>query len=199
VWNIEYRRIGGGGGYPTTFLDVADGVDLLRRMAAAQRLDLNRVVFSGHSAGGHLALWAAARGRLPRSSPLWRARPVTPDAVVTLAGINDLEAYRATGPAACGGPGTIDGLTGAPRAGDVFADTSPPRLLPIGVRHVVVSGARDPIVPPRFGSEYATTAAARGDRVQAVELAGAGHFELIDPTAPAWTRIRGVIQALLAN
>jgi acetyl esterase/lipase len=199
VWNLEYRRVGGGGGYPATFLDVADGVDQLRRMAPAHGLDLNRVVFSGHSAGGHLALWAAARARLPRSSPLWRAKPLTPASVVTLAGINDLEAYRAAGPEACGGPETIDGLTGAPRTGDVFADTSPPRLLPLGVRQVVVSGALDPIVPPRFGAAYASTAAARGDRVLAIELQRAGHFELIDPTAPAWSRVRAVLQALLAD
>jgi acetyl esterase/lipase len=199
VWNLEYRRVGGDGGYPATFQDVADGVDFLRRLAAVNGLDLNRVVLSGHSAGGHLALWAGSRERLPRSSPLWRRNPLKVRGVVTLAGINDLEAYRATGPEACGGPKTIDGLTGAPRAGDVFADTSPPRLLPIRMRQVVVSGAVDPIVPPRFGAEYASTAAARGDPVQAIELAGAGHFELIDPTAPAWSRIRGIMQALLAD
>ena len=199
VWNLEYRRIGGGGGYPATFDDVAAGVDRLKTFARARDLDLRRVVLSGHSAGGHLALWSAARSRLPRTSPLWRADPLKVRGVVALAGINDLAAYRARGPEACGGPGTIDALVDAARTGDVYADTSPPRLLPLGVRQVVISGGLDPIVPPRFGSDYAALAAGRGDRALPVELAEAGHFELIDPTAPAWSRVRAVIGALLAD
>jgi acetyl esterase/lipase len=199
VWSLEYRRLGGGGGYPATFHDVAAGVDHLRALAGKHPLDLGRVVVSGHSAGGHLALWTAARSRLPRSSPLWRAKPLKVRGVVTLAGINDLAAYRATGPEACGGPATVDGLVGAPRAGDLYADTSPPKLLPLGVRQVVISGALDHIVPPRFGAAYASEAAARGDRVLPVELPHAGHFELIDPTAPAWTRVRASLDALLAR
>jgi acetyl esterase/lipase len=200
VWNLEYRRIGHpGGGYPGTFADVSAGVDHLRRIAGEHRLDLGRVVLSGHSAGGHLALWAASRAKLPAASPLRVASPLPVRGVVTLAGINDLEAYRATGPQACGGPPTIDGLVGAPGArADVYADTSPPRFAPLAVRQVVVSGALDPIVPPRFGEAYATAAAARGDRVLEVTLPRAGHFELIDPTAAAWTRIRGVMDAMLA-
>jgi acetyl esterase/lipase len=199
VWNLEYRRVGGEGGYPATFQDVADGVDQLRRMAGPSALDLDRVVISGHSAGGHLALWAAARERLPRSSPLWRAKPLKPRGVVTLSGINDLEAYRQSGPEACGGPATIDGLVGAPGARpDVYADTSPSRLLPLRVRQVIVSGPLDRIVPTRFGEDYARLAAAKGDRVQAVEISGAGHFELIDPRSHAWVRVRAFYDALLA-
>ena len=199
VWNIEYRRIGEqGGGYPTTFKDVAAGVDHLRRLAPAYNLDLNRVVLAGHSAGGHLALWAAARGRTPQASPLRQERPLPVRGVVTLAGINDLAAYRASGPAACGGPETIDALVGAARRrGDVFADTSPAALLPIGVPTTVVSGALDPIVPPRFGRDYAAAAAGRGDRVGERTIPGAGHFELIDPTSPAWAEVRrAVLQRL---
>ena len=66
VWNVEYRKLGeAGAGYPGTFLDVADAVDRIRDAAKAHRLDPRRVVAVGHSAGGHLALWAAARHRLP--------------------------------------------------------------------------------------------------------------------------------------
>ena len=178
VWNLEYRRIGHpGGGYPGTFTDVSAGVDHLRRIAGEHKLDLQRVVLSGHSAGGHLALWAASRAKLPAASPLRVRDPLPVRGVVTLAGINDLEAYRASGPQACGGPPTIDGLVGAPGArADVYADTS----------------------PPRFGEAYATAATARVDRVLVVTLPRAGHFELIDPTAAAWTRIRGVMDAMLA-
>lgn len=199
VWNIEYRRIGhAGGGYPGTFQDVARGLDHLKALAGPHRLDLDRVVVSGHSAGGHLAVWALARPRLPKDSPLSAAEPLKLRGAVALAGIIDLEAYHADGPDACGGPGTIDALVGAPgRAGDVYADTSPPRLLPLGARQVIVSGDLDPIVPSRFGAGYGVAARAAGDRATVIDLPAAGHFELIDPTAPAWPRIRAEIDALL--
>ena len=65
TWNIEYRRVDNpGGGWPGTFTDVADAVDLVRVIAREHPIDLSRVVTIGHSAGAHLALWAAARGRL---------------------------------------------------------------------------------------------------------------------------------------
>src|SRR5258705_9819055 len=71
VWNVEYRKLGeAGAGYPGTFQDVATAVDRLRAEAPKHDLDLKRVIAIGHSAGGHLALWAASRGRLPAASPL---------------------------------------------------------------------------------------------------------------------------------
>lgn len=189
VWNLEYRRIGHpGGGYPGTFQDIAAGLDHLRAIAPQHRLDLRRVAVSGHSAGGHLALWAAARDRLPVDSPLRGPDPLPIRGVVSLAGIADLDAYRQTGPDACGGPSTIDGLVGVqqPDGRDVFADTSPPALLPLGDRQIMISGALDPIVPPHFGEAYAIAAAASGDAARSVVLEGAGHFEVIDPTSAAW-------------
>ena len=200
VWNLEYRRIGHpGGGYPGTFQDISAGLDHLRTIAPQFRLDLRRVVVSGHSAGGHLALWAAARDRLPTGSPLRTADPLPVRGVVSLAGIADLDAYRQTGPDACGGPSTIDGLVGVQQPGgrDVFADTSPPALLPMGDRQIVISGALDPIVPPRFGEGYATAAAASGDPARSVVLEGAGHFEVIDPTSAAWPRVVRAYRDLL--
>lgn len=192
VWNLEYRRIGHpGGGYPGTFRDVAAGIDHLRVLAPQYGLDLRRVAVSGHSAGGHLALWAAGRDRLPASSPLRVDNPLLIRGVVALAAIADLTSYRETGPDACGGPSTIDGLVGVQGADgrDIFADTSPPSLLPLGDRQVVVSGALDHIVPPGFGQDYATAAAAAGDPAISVVLEGAGHFELIDPTSTVWPRV----------
>ena len=200
VWNLEYRRIGyPGGGYPGTFQDIAAGLDHLRAVAPEHRLDLRRVAVSGHSAGGHLALWAAARDRLPADSPLRVPDPLPMRGVVSLAGIADLDAYRRTGPDACGGPSTIDGLVGIQQPGgrDVFADTSPPALLPLGDRQIVISGALDPIVPPRFGEAYAAAAAASGDPALSVVLEGAGHFEVIDPTSAAWPRVVSAFAELL--
>jgi len=200
VWNIEYRRLGhDGGGYPGTFADVAQAIDAVRGFAEADRLDLSRIVLVGHSAGGHLAVWAAARSHLPRSSPLWTADPLTPRAVVSLAGIVDLQAYHATGPDACGGPGVIESLVDLQGRGPVaYADTSPPHLLPIEVRQLVVSGAHDHIVPPRFGHAYAAAAQAAGDPVEDLVFDDAGHFELIDPGSAAWAKLFPVLDSLVA-
>ena len=197
VWNIEYRRLGEpGGGYPGSFEDVANAIDWLRNLAKPYRLDLSNVVTAGHSSGGHLALWAAARPRLPKTSPLYRKNSLPIKRVVSLAGIGDLDAYRVHGPGACGGPGVIDLLVGTPSRGpwDVFTDTSPAALLPIGVPQTIISGAIDPIVPAAFGRVYAARAASAGDRVQEITIAEAGHFELIDPKSSAFEKVRSMIE-----
>ena len=199
VWNIEYRRLGHpGGGYPGTFEDVGRAIDFLRVISRTDHLDLGHVVLLGHSAGGQLALWAAGRQHLRPDSPLHTAHPLRIGGVITLAGINDLAAYRAEGPDACGGPGTIDQLIGAEdRPGpDAYKDTSPVELLPIGARQTIVSGMLDPIVPPTFGEGYARKAAASGDSVTRLDLPHAGHFELIDPTAPEWKLIARAVRRL---
>ncbi|MEQ1867352.1 MAG: alpha/beta hydrolase [Alphaproteobacteria bacterium] len=199
VWSIDYRRIGeDGGGYPGTFTDTADAIDKLKEVAPVHNLDLRKLVAIGHSAGGHLATWSAARPRLPKTSDLANPNPQPITGVVSLAGINDLKAYRETGPTACGGPPTIDALTAAERKDvDLFADTSPAALLPIGVRQSVISGALDKIVPPAFGKDYAAAAAKKGDTVKEITIENAGHFELIDPRSDAWKTIRAEIDALM--
>ena len=198
VWNIEYRRLGhAGGGYPGTFQDVAQAIDAVRGFADNQKLDLTRVVIMGHSAGGHLAAWAGARGRLPSTSPLWSKNPLIPNAVVTLAGINDLEAYHDKGPDACGGPTVVERLVDlAGRGAGAYADTSPAKLVPLERGQMVVSGALDPIVPPNFGEKYASLSMKAGDPVQVMTIDGAGHFELIDPSSAAWTRLFPLVDAL---
>jgi len=197
VWNLEYRRIGHpGGGYPGTFLDVAAGVDKLRDLAKARHLDLSRVVVAGHSAGGHLTAWTAGRGRLPRTSPLYVARPLPIRAAVTIDGINDLKAYRAAGPGRCGEPGTVDDLVKGAQQPATYADTSPRELLPTRVAQVVVSGELDPIVPVKMAQDYAAAAARSGTRTELVVYPGAGHFEPIDPATPAGRAVDDKLVAL---
>ncbi|MEQ8404278.1 MAG: alpha/beta hydrolase [Oceanicaulis sp.] len=187
VWNITYPRVGHqSGGYPGTFEAVALASDYARDLARTYPLDLSRSVFVGHSAGGHLAVWSAARGRLSEDAPGASPDPFTPNAVITLAGLNDLEDYAANGPGRCGEPEIVEALVGTGRAADVYAETNPARLLPLGVPQVIVSGAVDPIVPPPLGRAYAARAETAGDAVRLIEIGEAGHFELIDPTAPAW-------------
>jgi pimeloyl-ACP methyl ester carboxylesterase len=144
-------------------------------------------------------LWAAARRRLPRASPLYRPDPLPVAGVVSLSGIGDLQAYRNTGPLACGGPATIDRLVGAavPTHADVYADTSPVRLLPIGIPCVLVSGELDSIVPTRFATAFASKARGANGESRGLPIAGAGHFELIDPRFPTWQRILPEIDRLM--
>ena len=198
VWSIDYRRLGDdGGGYPGTFLDTAAAIDNLRNIAPKYKLDLKKLIAIGHSAGGHLATWAAVRPRLPKQSPLAKADPLPITGVVSLAGINDLAAYREKGPSACGGPSTIDALVDAKRKADLYAETSPAALLPIGVRQAVISGALDKIVPPQFGKDFAAAATKKGDTAKEITIESAGHFELIDPTSDAWKTIRAEIDTLM--
>ncbi len=197
VWNIEYRRVGEPqGGYPATFQDVGAAIDLIRRYGPAYSLDLGRVVALGHSAGGHLALWAAARWKLPLSSPLHAPDPLRIHGVVDIAGIPDLERDTDT---ACGAE-VIGELVGDPSASrpNVYADTSPRALLPLGVRQVVIHGAWDETVAPAVGQAYAAAAQAAGDRVDVATPPGA-HVEEVTPGQPAWARAVEAVQELLGS
>ena len=112
TWNIEYRPVDvEGGGWPNTFLDVAQGVDKLRDIAVDYSLDLDHVITLGHSAGGHLALWAAARPRIYDDSDLYIPNPLPVTGVVSLGGIPELRRFRQIDPPTCGA-GIIDRLMG---------------------------------------------------------------------------------------
>jgi acetyl esterase/lipase len=200
VWNVEYRKLGeAGAGYPGTFLDIAEAIDRIRVEASTHGLDASRVVAVGHSAGGHLALWAAARARLPRSSPLWRPDPLPIHAVVSLGGIGDLEGHGHVFAGACG-PEPIPRIIGAADRRDPYADTSPAALAPLGVRVVLVAGEFDHVMPPPAQHTFAERLKRAGDTAEAVEIPGAGHFDLVMPTTAAWKvvadRIAGAIAAL---
>ncbi len=166
VWNIDYRGVDRpGGGYPGTFLDTAAAADALVANARRFHLDMKRIVAVGHSAGGHLALRLAARPKLPRDSPLYTAAPLPIAHVISLGGLPDLEATAASPDNGCGVE-VVAQLVGAPGARpDVYADTSVPRLLPIGVPQDLVNGREDRIIPVRLGTGYEAQAKQAGDKV----------------------------------
>jgi acetyl esterase/lipase len=195
AWNIEYRRtgaLGGGGGWPATFEDVAAAVDHLAHIPG---VDLDRVVTCGHSAGGHLALWAAARGRLPEGAP--GAAPVVKlRGAVSLAGVVDLVEAAAAGL----GAGAVQALLGGEpdEVAERYALASPAALLPFGVPQVLVHGLDDTTVPPGSSERYQRAAEAAGDTVTYLPQAGADHMAMIKPTSPAWPAVAAELQRLLA-
>jgi acetyl esterase/lipase len=198
TWSLEYRRIGDpGGGWPGTLEDVARGADHLRTVAGAFSLDLDRVVALGHSAGGQLALWLAARRRLPEGSSLHADRPLLLRGVVGLAPITDLRAGATDG--ICGD--AIPRLLGGPptEQPERMGQTSPVDLLPLGVPQRLVCGALDSTVPLGQARSYEAAARRAGDDVALDVVDGAGHFELVDPGSAAWPAVRGAVAALLGT
>lgn len=277
VWNIDYRGVDKeGGGYPGTFLDAAAAADALRAHAPRYNLDIDPLVAVGHSAGGHLALWLAARrhvsarattlivtavlpgiapeevearrtrpieriarsapgvralhstitetsrtfvvfqtpaqaqaaekyleaevakagltgvdvsspGHIAEGSPIFSSDPLRVHHVVSLGGLPDLEEAARPPGSGCGTE-VIAQLTGAATAArpDVFADTSVPRLAPLGVEQVLINGEQDRIIPTAYAEGYAAPMRAKGDKVRVRMIDRTGHVELIAPESAAW-------------
>ena len=196
VWNLDYRAVRGRGRRLAG--DVRGRGRRHRRARPGGRppqgLDLDRVVIVGHSAGGCLSLWAAARAGLPDDAP--GAGPeVEPVLAVSLAGVNNLVA----GAFEQLGNGAVEALMGRPpkEAGDRYTLASPVERLPIGVDQIVVHGLDDDIVPVDQSTAYAGKAKEAGDDVTVITVEGADHFDLIDPTHRAWKRTMKAIEKKL--
>jgi acetyl esterase/lipase len=194
VWTVEYRRLGDeGGGWPGTFADVAAAVDHVRALAGRfPRLDTARVVLMGHSAGGHLALWAASRH--PGDDP-GGPDPLRPAGVVSLAGITDLRAY-AQGTGDCNA--SVHPLLGGPPSGvpGRYAAASPVERVPLGVAVRLVHGDRDPIVPLAQPRALLERMRAAGEDAALAVVEGTGHFDVIAPRSRAWPAVVDAARAL---
>jgi acetyl esterase/lipase len=183
AWNLEYRRVGDGGGAPATFDDVAAGIDAL---AEVDDLDLSRVVTLGHSAGGHLAVWAAGRA----GTTGWGDVRVPVTAAVSQAGVLDLAAAYDEGL----GGGAVAALVGeAP--GPAYDEWDPRRQLPLDVPVRCVHATGDDIVPLSQSVSYVDAARAAGADAGLVEVDG-DHFTVIDTASDAWTRTLEVLDEL---
>ncbi len=189
AWNLEYRRTGGGGGWPATFEDVAAGIDLL----ATLPVDTSRVAVVGHSAGGHLGVWAAGRGGLPDGAPGARAR-VAVTGVVSQGGVLALAdcardrldvdaAVRLMG----GGPGELP---------EAYRLADPMALRPAPANVVCLHSRRDQRVPYSYSERYVAAAAAAGGNASLVETFG-DHFSLIDPASRDWATALAALADLL--
>lgn len=177
-WNVEYRRVGTGGGPLQAITDVRAGIAHLARVD--EPLDLDRTVLIGHSAGGQLALCAV--GALEPHDGRARA-----NAVVSLAGVCDLEAAARE---AIGEDATVQFMGGTPeQVPELYAVADPIRRLPTGARVLLVHGDRDGRVPLEQSRAYASAAGHEGERCELLELPGADHFDLIDPRTDAWAAV----------
>jgi pimeloyl-ACP methyl ester carboxylesterase len=161
----------------------------------AERVLPGPAVLVGHSAGGHLALWAAGRHRLRPGSRWYRGRPAggRPHAVVAMAAMADL----VRGSKEKLGDRAVDALLGGPpwRRPRRYAVIDPARLVPLGAPVTLVHGVADDRVPVEISRGYAARARAAGDTVELIELPDADHFAVIDPLSAAWPRVLGAITA----
>ncbi|MFD5639777.1 alpha/beta hydrolase [Streptomyces sp. NPDC127077] len=172
------------GRWPDTFDDVAAALDALPALVrtALPQADPLRIVVTGHSAGGHLALWAAARHLLPADAPWHTDRPAPLRGVVALAPIADFEVAEKLD--VCGGA-SLQLLGGEATFAERLPYADPVRLLPTGIATTLVQGRTDIVVPQAVAESYADAAAKAGEVVGLTLLEDVGHFPLIDPAADA--------------
>jgi acetyl esterase/lipase len=177
--NLEYRRVGNpSGGWPGTFDDVRHAFDYIHRHATELRIDKQQITLTGHSAGSQLALWLAAHEpRLRR--------------VVALAGVLDLRrAYELH----LSNDAVLQFLGGTPEQVPETYSRASPIELPIGhAEQFVIHGTRDEDVPMELSTQYVKAKSSRGEKVHYVELAGADHFDIIDPRSRYWDTIANII------
>jgi acetyl esterase/lipase len=197
TWNIEYRRIDQpGGGWPGTFVDVAAATDFLRTFAGRERLDLTRVTAIGHSAGGHLAMWLAARHRIPASSDLYSKDPLRLAGSVNLDGPANLRATLDVEKQICGSPVITNLLGGPPESrADRYRVASPSELLPYGGDQVFLGGRM-------FGAQvmpYTFAAKELGESIRATHYPMAGHFLFIDPQSWMWPDVLKAVRRSLGE
>jgi acetyl esterase/lipase len=205
TWSIEYSRVGStGGGWPTTFRDVALGCDYVATLSKTYPLDLSRVVAMGHSAGGHLAFWLGGRHHIPESSPIYLPQPkVALHGLIALAGAIDLrltcdlsgyltfahdkhEVYNLMG----GRPSEFE---------DRYRAGNPGDLLPLGIPQVLIQGADDDQIPAELPGRWADMAHRQGDSVTVKILPAADHFDVIDPQSKAWPIVQDTVLKMVQS
>jgi acetyl esterase/lipase len=203
AWNLEYRRAGNGGGWPNTFIDVLAGIDKLHDLAIKHTLNLGSVVALGHSAGGHLAAWAAGRGKLSHLG--------LPDADRQVLRRQDATSVHLTGVVSQSGllnlaeaeqlnlsNGAVSNLLGGSSSKyplrHRYAD--PMTTLPLALPVIAVHGANDDAVPLSQSASYVNAGTAANMNTRVVMVPG-DHYALIDPKTPAYRTCRELVRALL--
>lgn len=182
TWNIEYRRVGNrGGGWPGTFEDIRTAHRFIPQLASKYKLDANKVVVMGHSAGGQLALCLAGH-----ESGVKRA--------VSLAGVLDLqEAFDEH----LSNDAVVEFLGGTPKEVPEHYLEADPTRLKVAATQWLIHGAKDDIVPPPMSRNYTMQKKQKGEDAHYLEVSTAGHFDLIDPRAAGWSKVQDTVLHLL--
>jgi acetyl esterase/lipase len=194
---MEYRRLGTpGSGWPGTFDDVVKGIEHLGRIVTqGVNLDLRRVAVVGHSAGGHLALWSAARQRVDQDRGV--AKRVRISAVVGLAPVADLVQAHLWG---LGGGAVTELLDGSPaEQSERYHAASPHLMLPLRVSQLLIHGTDDDAVPIALSRSYVRAAQGAGDDAELLEMPGTGHMEFLKSTGKAHAALSNWLTRTLAN
>lgn len=191
VWNVEYRRIGAGGGYPLTLTDTAAAIDYLYTVRAevAPDLDLKDLVVAGHSAGGQLAVWAAGRNQLTPGA-MGSVPAITPAAVVSLSGVLDMKRAVADGNA------STRAFLGIPDEGpQKFAVANPMENINPAVPVTCFNGTADQIVRAHECTAFIDALHKRGGTGEAILLPGAKHNVYLPTQAEGryWPAVQHVI------
>jgi acetyl esterase/lipase len=191
AWNIEYRRLGLGGGYPSTLEDAAAAIDYL---ATLEDVNTERVMAIGHSAGGHLAVWAAGRSKLPAGAP-GAGTVVEFAGVVSLAGVLDLGAAARE---KIGNGAAIDFMGGSPgERPERYAVASPLSQVPIPAVVRCVHSRTDDRVPFAESVTYVAAAQAADQDAQLLKVDG-DHFSLADITSPTWPIVINALEEMMS-
>jgi acetyl esterase/lipase len=198
TWNVEYRRnLNPGGGWPGTFQDLSRATDFLRTIAAKYNLDLKRVVVAGHSSGGQLALWLAARPKIPASSALYSENPLPLKGAVDIDGPIDLASVQPMEQQVCDIPAITQFLGGTPAEQPArYRESTIASYLPTGVPQVLIAGALLERLL-KNADEYASQTKAAGDSFRIIKLEGSNHFAMLSPKSPYWPTVRDTISSLL--
>jgi len=195
TWNIEYRRVGEkGGGWPGTFNDVVAAVNHLAKLKNVYKIDLANVVIIGHSAGGHLGLWLAARSKVTGDEDIFTELVVPIGKVISLAGVTDLKKMWNIHHKL--GINSVVGnlLGGSPlEQAERYAIASPIKLLPDNIEQILIHGELDKHVPVELSKEYYEKLQRINRKVSLTVLKDIEHFKLINPSSSAWET---VIQAI---
>lgn len=189
-WNLEYRRVGNGGGWPQTFEDVAAGIDLLAAAAREHGLNTSTTTALGHSAGGHLAVWAAGRSSLPGDAPGGGVPTVPITGVVSQSGVLNLQRAREEKL----GNGAVRDFLGEPD-GDKYRLADPMTALPLKVPVLALHGEEDGTVPLSQSQSYVEAAQAAGARAELEQIPG-DHYAMITPGTDAWLRVTAAVERL---
>jgi acetyl esterase/lipase len=183
TWNIEYRRVGNpGGGWPGTFQDIRSAFRYLGQVASRYKLDTNKMIVMGHSAGAELALCLASRESAMRG-------------VVSLAGVVDLQRAFADH---LSNDAVVEFLGGKPNTVADHYREADPMEINIKLAQWLIHGLKDDIVPPPYSRSYVESKKGKGEDAHLLEIAAADHFDLIDPRSSAWPRVEGTVLHMLA-